>query len=74
MEFKEILSRLSIPSKPKANEEEQIKAEENNLSEVILNVIVFKLILSYSFPRKIQISLHWALIQKMTKRMMKVCL
>jgi hypothetical protein len=39
MEFKEILSRLSIPAKTKVNEEEQIKAEENNLSEVILNVI-----------------------------------
>jgi hypothetical protein len=38
MEFKEILSRLSIPAKPKVKEEEQIKAEENNLSEVILNV------------------------------------
>jgi hypothetical protein len=38
MEFKEILSSLSIPKKPKVNEEEQIKAEENNLTEVILNV------------------------------------
>lgn len=38
MEFKEILSKLSIPIKQNNNEEEMIKAEEANLSEVISNV------------------------------------
>ena len=38
MEFKELLNRVSIPIKPKINEEEAIKAEESNISEVILNV------------------------------------
>ena len=41
MEFKQVLSRLSIPGIPKLNEEDHIKAEENNLSEVILNVNLF---------------------------------
>jgi hypothetical protein len=38
MEFKEILNRVSIPIKQKINEEELIKAEESNISDVILNV------------------------------------
>jgi hypothetical protein len=38
MEFKEILSRLSIPLKPKVNEEELIKQEETNFSETLINV------------------------------------
>lgn len=38
MEFKELLNRLSLPVKPKQNEEDIIKTEEGNISEVILNV------------------------------------
>jgi hypothetical protein len=42
MEFKELLNRVSVPIKQKVNEEELIKAEESNISEVILNVkIIF---------------------------------
>jgi hypothetical protein len=39
MDFKELLSRLSVPIKPKVNEEEQIKIEESNYLEVVNNVI-----------------------------------
>jgi hypothetical protein len=38
MEFKEILSRLSIPVRAKVNEEELIKLEETNFSETLINV------------------------------------
>lgn len=38
MEIKEILSKLTIPIKPKINEDDQIKNEENNITEVIMNV------------------------------------
>jgi hypothetical protein len=38
MELKEILIKLSMPLKPKLNEEELIKNEENNLSDAILAV------------------------------------
>jgi hypothetical protein len=38
MEFKELLSRYSIPIKTKANEEEMLRLEENNFSETIINV------------------------------------
>ncbi len=38
MEFKELLSRYSVPIKTKANEEELIRLEENNFSETIINV------------------------------------
>jgi hypothetical protein len=38
MDLKEVLGRLTVPIKQKVNEDELIKAEENNLSEVILNV------------------------------------
>jgi hypothetical protein len=55
MEFKELLEKLSVPVKPKLNEEDQIKAEENNLSDVILNVNISVLI--FSFLKKIQILL-----------------
>ena len=41
MELKEILNRLSMPVKPKINEEELIKNEENNISEVMNNVNYF---------------------------------
>lgn len=49
MEYKELLNRISIPVKPKINEDELIKAEENNISEVIQNVkILFKILLVFS--------------------------
>jgi hypothetical protein len=38
MELREILSRMCLPVKPKLTEEEMIKNEENNISEVITNV------------------------------------
>jgi hypothetical protein len=38
MEFKELLTRLSIPVKKKLNEEELIKQEETNFSETLINV------------------------------------
>ena len=33
-----MLNRVSIPVKQKVNEEEMLKEEENNISEVIINV------------------------------------
>jgi len=39
MEVKEILSKLTIPIKEKINEDDQIKNEENNITEIIMNVI-----------------------------------
>jgi len=39
MEVKEILSKLTIPIKEKINEDDLIKNEENNITEVIMNVI-----------------------------------
>ncbi len=49
MELKEILNRISQPIKPKLNEEEMIKNEESNISEVITNVL---LLLTYKFSHK----------------------
>lgn len=38
MEFKELLGRLCMPIKQKVNEEELIKAEEANITDVLVNV------------------------------------
>jgi hypothetical protein len=40
MELKEILNRTILPVRPKINEEEAIKNEENNITEVMTNVII----------------------------------
>jgi hypothetical protein len=41
MELRELLNRVSLPVKAKINEEEAIKNEENNISEVMTNVIIY---------------------------------
>ena len=41
MELRELLNRVSLPVKAKINEEEAIKNEENNISEVMTNLIIY---------------------------------
>jgi hypothetical protein len=48
MECKELINRMMIPVKPQFNDEELIKLEESNLTEVISNVCLLILILVYS--------------------------
>lgn len=43
MEFKEILRKISFPLKQRKNEDEDIREEENHISEVHTNVIYFLL-------------------------------
>lgn len=40
MELKEILNKTILPVRPKINEEEAIKNEENNITEVMTNVTI----------------------------------
>jgi len=40
MELKEILNKTILPLRPKINEEEAIKNEENNITEVMTNVTI----------------------------------
>lgn len=72
MEFKEILSRLSVPVKQKVNEEELIRNEETNFSEVIINVKIIKNINLFSFHKKIQILFRLDSKQKKKKKTKKV--
>lgn len=51
MELKELLNRMCLPAKQKLNDEELIKNEENNISEVITNVRL----INRSFLKKKQI-------------------
>ena len=41
MELKEILNKTILPLRPKINEEEAIKNEENNITEVMTNVTIY---------------------------------
>lgn len=38
MEFLDLLSRISLPLRPKISDEEALKIEEANFSDVIINV------------------------------------
>ena len=54
MEFKEILRKISFPLKQRKNEDDDIREEENHISEVQTNVnIYFLYIIIFSFLKKV---------------------
>ena len=50
MEFKEMLRKISFPLKQRKNEDEDIREEENHISEVQTNV--YNLLLFFQFSEK----------------------